>query len=99
MYAHETKLPTRPIAARRKTARNAFIFIAVVKRRTGDIFMSTQYIHKIYFTVTNKFCTQSRISDKHDIHSSHTNIIISMKDKDVAKHGVQDHFTKALCLF
>jgi len=49
--------------------------------------MSTQFIHKMYFTVTNNFSTHSRISDKHDIDSSHISIITSMKDKVFAKKG------------
>jgi hypothetical protein len=96
---NKTKLPTRPSAARRTTTRNAFIVTADVKRITGKTFMSTHYIHKINFTVTKKFCAQSCISDKHDIDSSHINIITSVKDKNVAKHRVQKHFTEALCLF
>jgi hypothetical protein len=99
MYEHETKLSTRPSTARKTTARNAFIVTVDVKRRTGNTFMSTQYTHKIYFPVTKKFCSQSCISDKLDIDSSHINIITSVKDKDVARHRVQEHFTEALCLF
>jgi hypothetical protein len=38
MYEHETKLTTRPSAARRTTARKAFIVAGDVKLRTGDIF-------------------------------------------------------------
>jgi hypothetical protein len=96
---HKTKLSKGPSAARRTTARNAFIVTADVKRRTGNTFVSTQYTHKIYFTVTRKFCAQSCISDKLDIDSSLYNIITYVKDKDVAKHRVQKHFTEALCLF
>jgi hypothetical protein len=56
--------------------------------------MSTHYTHKICFTVTKKFYAQSRISDKHNIDSSLYNIITSVKDKDVAKHRVQEHYTE-----
>jgi hypothetical protein len=99
VYEHETKLPTRHSAARKTTARNAFIVTADVKLRTGNTFMSTHYIHKICFTVTKKILHTNRISDKHDIDSSHININTSMKDKDIAKQGVQDLFTKAFSLF
>jgi hypothetical protein len=47
MYEHETKLTTRPSAARITTARKAFVAPADAKCRTGDTFMSTQFIHKI----------------------------------------------------
>jgi hypothetical protein len=95
----KTNLPTRPSAARKTTVRNTFVVTADLKRRTGNTFMSTHYIQKIYFTVTKKFCAQSCISDKLDIDSSLINIITSVKDKDVAKHRVQEHSTEALCLF
>ena len=62
--------------------------------------MSTQFIHNIYFTVTNKFSKHSRLSDKYDIISSHYNIMISMKDKNVTKHEDQENFaTNALAVF
>jgi hypothetical protein len=51
MYDDEKKLTIRPSAARRATARNAFIVIFDAKCRTGDTFMSTQFIHKIYVTL------------------------------------------------
>jgi hypothetical protein len=61
--------------------------------------MPTQNIYKIYVALTKKFYTQSRISDKLDIDSSHINIKTSMMDERFAKAGVQVHFTKALLLF
>jgi hypothetical protein len=51
MYDEGTKLTNRPSAARRKTARNAFIVTADAKCRTGDTLKLTQFIHKIYVTL------------------------------------------------
>jgi len=48
------------IAAMRNRIRNAFIVTAGAKWRTGDTFMSTQYIHKIYFIVSKKFHTHTQ---------------------------------------
>jgi len=58
--------------------------------------MSTQIIHKNYFIVTKKFCTHSRISDKHDIDSSQINIITSMKAKVFEKTGLKTNLQKQL---